>query len=471
VCAAHIVAAGSEEISVDMVMAEKVATAREGILEKVTSLCKRRGFVYPNSEIYGGVAGVYDFGPLGRLFRQNLKDHWWRVMTQLRDDCVGIDGAILTHPRVWEASGHVEGFSDPMVDCKQCKRRFRADHMEEEGHTRCPVCGGEFTEPRRFNLLMSTELGVVEGEKMTTYLRGEACQNIYLDFHNVLDSSRLKLPFGICQIGKAFRNEVTLGPFVMRQREFEQWDTQWFCHPNDMDRWYDYWKLERFAFYQRLVNQQNNIRLRKHADKELAFYAKVAYDIEFDTPGLGWKEWEGIHWRADHDLGRHAEYSGKDLRYTDQETGERYIPHIVEASGGVDRTFFFMLMDAYTEEPDKEGVRVVLRLKNALAPIKVAVLPLSKKEPLTLLARAVHKSIQPLCATQYDETTAIGRRYRRQDEIGTPYCVTVDFASIDDRCVTVRERDSMAQERIPIDGLPSYLGAKLLEDQRALIEG
>lgn len=435
------------------------------VLDKIVSLCKRRGFVYPNSEIYGGVAGVYDFGPLGVLLRKNLKEHWWRTFTQLRDDCVGIDGAILTHPRVWEASGHVESFSDPLVDCKRCRRRYRADHLEEQGQTVCPVCGGEFTEPRRFNLLMQTELGVVEGEKMTTYLRGEACQNIYLDFQNVLDSTRQRLPMGICQIGKAFRNEVTLGPFVMRQREFEQWDLQWFCHPDEMERWFTYWKSERFAFYEGLINHPERLRFRAH--DALAHYAKAAFDIEYDAPGLGWKEWEGVHWRGDWDLSRHGQFSGKDLRYTDPVTHERFMPHIVETSGGVDRSFFFVLMDAYHEEPDKDGVRVVLRLKRHLAPIQVAILPLSRKEPLVNLARSVHQRLSRRFMTQYDETTAIGRRYRRQDEIGTPLCVTVDFASLDDQQVTVRDRDSMAQDRVPIVDLPEYLRAQLAVEPHA----
>lgn len=456
-----------------MVATELKTTEQRGedTLAKIVSLCKRRGFVYPNSEIYNGLAGVYDFGPLGMLLRRNLKEHWWRTMTQLRDDCVGIEGAILTHPRVWEASGHVVSFSDPMVDCKQCKRRFRADHMQEQGSTRCPECGGEFTEPRRFNLLMSTELGVVEGEKMTTYLRGEACQNIYLDFKNVVDSTRMRLPIGICQIGKAFRNEVTLGPFVMRQREFEQWDMQWFCKAEEMQHWYDHWQRERFAFYQRLVNNHDHLRLRQHAQDELAHYAKVAYDVEYDTPGLGWKEWEGIHWRGDWDLSRHSEYSGKDLSYVDPVTNERFLPHIVETSGGVDRTFFFVLMDAYTEEPDKDGVRVVLRLKKHLAPIKVAVLPLSKKEPLQELSRSILRTLRPICTTQYDENQAIGRRYRRQDEIGTPYCVTVDFQSLEDQRVTVRDRDTMAQDRIAIPELADFLRARLAADQLAIEVG
>ncbi len=431
------------------------------LLERLMSLCKRRGFVYQNSEIYGGVAGLYDFGPLGVEMRRNLKNLWWTFMVQTRENTVGIEGAILTHPRVWEASGHVENFSDPLVDCKSCRHRFRSDHlMEANGGvmpTKCPDCGGELTEPRRFNLLMETELGVVEGERMRTYLRGEACQNIYLDWDNVMKSTRVRIPFGICQIGKAFRNEVTLGPFIMRQREFEQWDLQFFVHPSEMEKWFAYWQEERSGWCRGLVNRADRVRLREHSPDELAHYAKRATDIEYFVPGMGWKEWEGIHWRGDWDLSRHAQFSGQDLSYTDPVSNERYVPWIVETSGGVDRTFFYLLVDAYDEEIVNGEKRTVLRLHKKVAPYKVAVLPLSKKPELTGPSREIWRSLAALFPTDYDETQAIGRRYRRQDEIGTPYCVTFDFQSIEDRAVTIRDRDSMTQRRVPIGDLTATL--------------
>jgi len=430
-------------------------------IEKIVALCKRRGFVYPNSEIYGGVSGIYDFGPLGVELRNNIRRYWWWSMVQMNDNVVGIEGAIITHPKVWEASGHVENFVDRLVDCKNCKRRFRIDQLPEENiiQNKCPVCGGELTEPRRFNLLMETYLGVVEGERMKTYMRGEACQNIYLDFDNVVKSTRMQIPFGICQIGKAFRNEVTPGNFLFRQREFEQWDLQFFVHPIEMQQWFDYWKEKRFEWYEGIINHKERPHFREHGPDQLAHYAKKAFDIEYQTI-LGWQEWEGIHWRGDWDLSRHSEYSGQDLSYTDQNTKERYIPWIVETSGGVDRTFLNLLLDAYEEEPDPTGKepRTVLRLHPMLAPVKVAVLPLQKnKEELVTTARDIHKTLQRLMVSQYDDVSNIGRRYRRQDEIGTPYCVTVDFQTLDDGTVTVRERDRMTQVRININELPMYL--------------
>ncbi len=431
-------------------------------IETIVSLCKRRGFVYPNSEIYGGVAGIYDFGPLGVELRNNIRRYWWWSMVQNHDNVVGIEGANITHPRVWEASGHVENFVDRLVDCKNCKRRFRIDHLPPENWEKhkCPVCGGELTsEPRTFNLLMETYLGVVEGDRMKTYLRGEACQNIYLDFDNVLKSSRMQVPFGICQIGKAYRNEVTPGNFLFRQREFEQWDLQFFVHPSDMERWFDYWKQYRFEWYQGILNHKDRLRFREHASDELAHYAKQAFDIEYRTV-LGWQEWEGIHWRQDWDLSRHSQYSGQDLSYTDPLTKERYIPWIVETSGGVDRTFLNLLLDAYEEEPDPAGKepRTVLRLHPWLAPVKVAVFPLQKNKPeLVDTAKSIHKNLQRFMVSQYDDVAAIGRRYRRQDEIGTPYCITVDFQTLEDQTVTVRERDRMTQVRLPISELTAYL--------------
>jgi glycyl-tRNA synthetase len=431
-------------------------------IEKIVSLCKRRGFVYPNSEIYGGVSGIYDFGPLGVELRTNIRRLWWWSMVQTNDHVVGIEGAIITHPRVWEASGHVENFVDRLVDCKNCKRRFRSDHLPEENvrQNKCPVCGGELTEPRTFNLMMETYIGVLEGERTKTYLRGEASQNIYLDYDNVLKSSRMSIPFGICQIGKAFRNEVTPGNFLFRQREFEQWDLQFFVHPSEMQHWFDYWKARRFEWYQSIINHKDRLRFRAHGPDELAHYAKQAFDIEYQTV-LGWQEWEGIHWRQDWDLSRHSEYSGQDLSYTDPETKERYIPWIVETSGGVDRTFLNLLIDAYQEEPpagkDKEG-RTVLRLNPWLAPVKVAVLPLQKnKEELVTTAKELHSKLRRLMVSQYDDVANIGRRYRRQDEIGTPFCVTIDFTTLEDQTVTIRERDSMSQIRLHMNEVPAYL--------------
>jgi glycyl-tRNA synthetase len=430
-------------------------------IEKLVALCKRRGLVYPNSEIYGGVAGIYDFGPLGVELRNNIRRYWWWTMVQLNDNVVGIEGAIITHPRVWEASGHVENFVDRLLDCKSCKRRFRIDHLPEENRVqnKCPVCGGELTEPRTFNLLMETYLGVVEGERMKTYLRGEACQNIYLDYDNVLKSSRMQVPFGVCQIGKAFRNEVTPGNFLFRQREFEQWDLQFFTHPSEMQQWFDHWKERRFNWYKGLINHKDRLRLREHGPDELAHYAKQAFDVEYQTI-LGWQEWEGIHWRQDWDLSRHSQYSGQDLGYTDPNTKERYTPWIVETSGGVDRTFLYLLLDAYEEEPDPAGkeARTVLHLHPWIAPVKAAVLPLQKnKEGLVTMAKGIHERLKRIMVCQYDDVANIGRRYRRQDEIGTPYCVTVDFQTLEDQTVTVRERDSMTQVRVAIDALPNYL--------------
>jgi len=443
------------------------------VMDKIVSLCKRRGFVYQNSEIYGGIQGFYDYGPLGVEMKSNIKRLWWHWMTQEHENVVGIDGAIIAHPKVWEASGHVQNFTDPLVDCKKCKKRFRADHLieemaiEETGSTdedfitkltkvlkekKCPECGGELTEPRRFNLLVETSLGVVEGEKKTAYLRGEACQNIYLNYQNVLDSMHLKIPFGICQIGKAFRNEITPKQFLFRQREFEQWDLQWFVNPKEMEKWYEYWKEERIKWYKSLVNRQENLRFRQHEKSELAHYAKVAFDIEYNSP-FGWKEWEGIHWRGDWDLSRHGQYSGKDFTYTDQETGEKFIPWIVETSGGVDRTFLFLMIDGYVEEKD----RVILKLKPKLAPYKIAVFPLlSNKPELVALAKKIYEDLKVEFMTAWDDRGNIGKRYYSQDEIGTPWCVTVDFQSLEDRTVTVRDRDTTKQERVGIDKLLNY---------------
>jgi len=441
----------------------------KNLLEKVVSLCKRRGFVYPNSEIYGGIAGFYDYGPLGVELKNNIKRAWWENMVLSREDVVGIDGTIITHPRVWEASGHVEGFTDPLVDCKKCKKRFRADHVVKD--SKCPECGGELTDPRQFNLMVEAGLGVLEGEKQKVYLRGEACQTIYLNYKNVLDSTSLKIPFGIAQIGKAFRNEINPKNFLYRTREFEQWDLQWFVNPKEMKKWYEHWKKERMQWYQSLVNHKDKVRFRQHDDGELAHYAKIAFDIEYETP-FGWKEWEGIHWRGDWDLSRHGQFSGKDFTYTDPETEERFLPWIVETSGGVDRTFLFLLLDAYCEDPSADSTgspqagsgqaRVVLKLKPQLAPYKVAVFPLLANKPeLVKKAREVFEDLKSEFYVAWDERGNIGKRYYAQDEIGTPWCVTIDFDTLKDDTVTVRDRDTTKQERIAISGLVNLFRKRL----------
>jgi len=431
------------------------------LMEKIVSLCKRRGFVFPGSEIYGGLQGFYDFGPLGVEMKNNLKALWWDWMTKKHDSIVGIDGAIIANPKVWEASGHLKSFVDPLAECKKCHHRFKADDLPSDRPAGvCLDCGGELTEPKSFNILVPTELGVIEGEKSRAYLRGEACQTIYLDYKNVLSSTRLKVPFGICQIGKAFRNEVTPGNFLFRQREFEQWDLQWFCHPSEMDKWFEYWKGERFAWYQGLFTRPENLGFYQH--EKLAHYAKKAFDIEYQASPIG-KEMEGIHWRGDWDLSGHAKFSGQDLSYTDPETKENFIPQIVETSGGVDRAFLFLLLDAYDEEEVAPGdVRVVLRLAPKVAPIKAAVFPLMKNKPeLVAKAREVFSGLKEEFKCEFDDNSNVGKRYRRQDEIGTPFCVTVDFESLDDQAVTVRDRDTMKQERVKIAELKDWVKGKL----------
>ncbi len=443
------------------------------LLSKIVSLAKRKGFVFPSSDIYGGIAGFYDYGPLGSEMKNNLKRLWWKEMIQKRENVVGIDGSIITHPRVWEASGHIKSFSDPMVDCKKCKKRFRADHLAEDlgkkvvketlselkkllKNVKCPECGGELTKPRDFNLLMETRLGAVKGEKDKAYLRGEACQSTFLNYYNVLQTSRMKIPFGIAQVGKAFRNEVTPRNFLLRQREFEQWDLEWYVKPETAEKWYEYWKKERMNWYKNLINKKDNIKLRKHSEDELSHYAKVAFDIEYKTP-MGWKEWEGIHWRGDWDLSRHGEYSNNDFTYTNDD-GESFIPYIVETSGGVDRTFLFLLLDAYNEEEVKGEKRVYLKLRPDVSPVKAAIFPLLRnKSKLVKKARAIYEDLKGEFNIQYDETGSIGKRYRRQDEIGTPVCITVDFDSLKDETVTLRDRDSMEQIRIKIDKVENAL--------------
>ncbi len=412
------------------------------VMEKVVALCKRRGFVFPGSEIYGGVGGIYDYGPLGVEMKNNLKSLWWRWMTVEHDNIVGIDGAIITHPKVWEASGHVKGFVDPLTECKKCHHRFKADDVTGQ---LCPDCGGELTEPKNFNTLVPTELGIIEDEKVKTYLRGEACQTIYLNFKNVVNSTRVKLPFGIVQIGKAFRNEVTYGNFLFRLREFEQWDLQWFTKPEEMDKWYDYWKQARMDWYSGLFTHPDNLSFHQH--EKLAFYAKKAFDIQYRG-----QEMEGIHWRQDWDLSRHSQFSGQDLTF------EGLIPWIVETSGGVDRTFLFLLADAYTEDGD----RIILKLSPRIAPYKIAVFPLLANKPdLVIKAKGLYEHLKPLFKTVWDDRGNIGKRYYSQDEIGTPWCLTVDFQSLEDNTVTVRDRNTAGQIRMPISELDSYFTEKL----------
>ncbi|MDO8443794.1 MAG: glycine--tRNA ligase [Candidatus Azambacteria bacterium] len=439
-------------------MAKPKAENKSDLMEKIVSLCKRRGFVFPGSEIYGGLQGFYDFGPLGVEMKNNLKRLWWDWMTREHDNIVGIDGAIITNPKVWEASGHLKNFVDPLVECKKCHHRFKADDINAE----CPDCGGNLTEPKVFNILVPTQLGVIEEEKTSAYLRGEACQTIYLDYKSVLDTTRLKIPFGICQIGKAFRNEVTPGNFLFRQREFEQWDLQWFCRPEEMEKWFEYWKSERMAWYKSIFTHPENLGFYQH--EKLAHYAKKAFDIEYTASPVG-KEMEGIHWRGDWDLSRHAEFSGQDLSYADLETGEKFIPNIVETSGGVDRAFLFLLLDAYCEEKDpaKDGAsRVVLKLNPKIAPYKIAVFPLLANKPeLVKMAKDIYDSLKTQFMAAWDDRGNIGKRYYAQDEIGTPFCVTVDFDSLEDKKVTVRERDSMKQERVEINELAEYIKKQL----------
>jgi glycyl-tRNA synthetase len=434
-------------------------------METLVSLCASRGFVYPASEIYGGIAGFWDYGPLGVELKNNLKALWWQRMVRERDDVVGIDSAIISHPRTWEASGHVEHFSDPMVDCRKCKRRFRADQIEGE---RCPEAPkkralGEcdLTEAREFNLMLRTEVGASVDEATTAYLRPETCQPIFSGFKRVREAARQKVPFGIAQIGKAFRNEITPRNFTFRSREFEQAEMEFFCHPDDRERFFEQWREVRFQFHRDIGIDASLLRLRPHADDELAHYARAAVDVEFLFP-FGWQEIEGIHDRGAWDLSRHTEYAGKDLSITDEETKERYTPMVIETSVGVDRTSLALLVAAYDREEIEEGDdRTVMRFHPAIAPIKAAVLPLSKK--LAEPARAIHADLSRRFNAFYDDAGNIGRRYRRQDEVGTPFCVTYDFDSADDGRVTVRERDSMSQDRVPIEGLTSYLRDRLEE--------
>ncbi len=426
-------------------------------MEKIVSLSRRRGFVFPSSEIYGGLSSCWDYGPLGVELKRNVKQAWWQSVVQWRDDVVGLDTSILMHPQVWAASGHLEGFSDPLVECKGCHLRWRADEIKE---TVCPDCGGELTEPRQFNLMFKTFMGPVEDKASVVYLRPETAQGIFVNFQNVLNTTRKKLPFGIAQIGKSFRNEITTGNFIFRSREFEQMEMEFFVKPGTDEKWLDYWLSERRNWYLGLGIKEDNLRLREHGKNELAHYARCCYDIEYQFP-MGWAELEGIANRGDFDLVKHAEASGKSLTYLDEDTNKHIVPYIIEPSAGVDRSILAFLCDAYDEEMAKGELRVVLRLHPALAPFKAAVLPLSRKEPLVKMAKEIHAGLRKHWMVSYDDAQSIGRRYRRQDEVGTPFCITVDFKSLEDGQVTIRERDSMDQIRIPTDELRAVIAAKL----------
>jgi glycyl-tRNA synthetase len=430
-------------------------------MDDVVSLCARRGFIFQSSEIYGGINGFWDYGPLGVELKQNLKAFWWQRMVRGRDDVEGVDSAIVAHPRTWEASGHVAHFSDPMVDCRACKKRFRADQLDDAGA--CPAREGssehDWTEPRSFNLMLRTFVGASEDAASVAYLRPETCQSLFTDFKRVREVARQKIPFGIAQIGKAFRNEINPRNFTFRSREFEQAELEFFVHPSEREKWFEYWLAERTRFHHDLGFGDDVLRVRDHRPDELAHYAKRAADLEFQFP-FGWQEIEGIHDRGDWDLSRHSEFSGKDLAVTDEETKERYVPMVIETSVGVDRTCLALLCRAYAEEALEGGeTRTVLRLPPFLAPIQVAVLPLAKKlgEPARRLAADLRRRFSVF----YDESGNIGRRYRRQDEAGTPFCVTWDFDSENDGSVTLRERDSMRQERLSAEAVRAWLSERV----------
>ena len=441
------------------------------VMDKLVSLAKRRGFVFQSSEIYGGTGSVWDYGPLGVELKRNIKDRWWNAMVRARDDIEGLDAAILMHPKVWEASGHVAGFTDPLVDCKQCKKRFRADDPKIKGtpgtpDVVCPACGnrGTLSEPRLFNLMFKTFMGPVEESASIVYLRPETAQGIYVNFLNVQQSSRQKVPFGIAQIGKAFRNEITPGNFIFRTREFEQMEMQFFVKPGSDMEWFEYWKAQRMEWHLGLGLAKDRLEYHQHTKEELAHYARAAFDVTFDFGGsLGFQEIEGVHNRGDFDLSQHQQYSGKNLQYFDQPKNERYLPYVIETSVGADRTTLAALVNGYREESvegETEG-RVVLGLHHAIAPIKAAIFPLTKKDGQPEMATKIAGELRKGFPVDYDETGSIGKRYRRQDEVGTPFCITVDGDSIKDGTVTVRDRDTLMQERIPADRLTTYLSEKL----------
>jgi len=485
-------------------------------MEKIVSLCRRRGFIFPSSEIYGGLSSCWDYGPLGVELKRNIKQAWWQAVVHERDDMVGLDASILMHPQVWVASGHLEGFTDPLVECQNCNQRFRPDQvlvgevhrqnvflgyasgvnkeeydknwlevlsqhptpggmfrveptepktlqdfLDDRSKIPCPFCKaiGQFTDPRLFNLMFKTFMGPIEDSASVVYLRPETAQGMFVNFENVVNTTRKRLPFGIAQTGKAFRNEITTGNFIFRSREFEQMEIEFFVKSGTDKEWFNYWVKERLNWYINLGIKKDNLRLRQHMKKELAHYALDCYDIEYLFP-MGWAELEGIANRGDFDLVQHAKYSGKSLEYFDDETKEHYVPYVIEPSAGVDRSVLAVLCDAYDEELDNGEIRVLLHLHPTLAPIKVAVLPLSRRGPLVQVAKQIYADLRQCWIVQYDDAQSIGRRYRRQDEIGTPFCVTIDFQSLEDNQATIRERDSMNQIRVPISTLKTVLAAK-----------
>jgi glycyl-tRNA synthetase len=438
------------------------------LMDKIASLCKRRGFIFQSSEIYGGLANTWDYGPLGVELKRNVKNCWWKSVVQERMDMVGLDCAILMHPLVWKASGHVDGFADPLVDCKECKKRFRADHLNstnDENIKECPSCRAKIdlrvTVPRMFNLMMKVSLGAVEDEGSVTYLRPETAQGIFVNFLNILDTTRKKLPFGVAQIGKSFRNEITPSNSTFRTREFEQMEIEYFVKPEEGERWYESWINERFNWYINYGIKKEHLRIRPHGKDELAHYAKACSDIEYEFP-FGWSELEGVANRADFDLKQHEQLSGKEMVYFDSQENKKIRPHIIEPSGGVDRAVLAFLVDAYHEEKVKDETRVVLKLSKGLAPIKVAILPLLKNRPQVVsMAKDIAAGLMSAIPLVYDDTAAIGKLYRRQDEVGTLYCVTVDVDSLEDKKVTVRDRDTMLQDRVEVSRLKEYLSDKL----------
>lgn len=459
--------------------------AEQTRMDTIVSLCKRRGFVFPSSEIYGGFAAVYDFGPYGVELANNIRSAWWNAMVRDHENIVGLDSAIFMHPKVWEASGHVGGFADPLAECKKCHARLRVDHLLEEvgvfadekmsekeinklfaenkDKIKCPVCGQkDFSDVKKFNLLVKSNLGnfTEDWNKEPVYLRGETCQGIYVNYKNVLDSSRVKVPFGIAQIGKAFRNEITARQFIFRKREFEQMEMQYFVKPDQAAEEYEKWRAKRWQYYLDLGIKEENLKWHQH--ENLVFYAKAAWDIEYNFP-FGFKELEGIHNRSDYDLTQHAKFSGVELSYVDPQTNEKYVPWIVETSVGLDRTFLAIMTEAYTEEKiEGDDIRTVLKFPKKLAPVKVAVFPLMRNKPkLVAKAREIYEILKSDFACEFDDNGNVGKRYRRQDEIGTPYCVTVDFESLEDGMVTVRDRDSMKQERIKITDLQNFFKENL----------